>query len=253
MRTTPFRLLARLESLPWDSQHFGFPVARIKGPELAELELRESLHVARRRGVRLVYWAGSADRDIPGSLLDEFGGLLVDRKATFQKSLLSLDLERDDPISRRITQYSGSEPGFALLRLAVAAGACSRFRRDPGIPRESFRRLFELWLIRSIHGELADLVLVAGGESALADPVGLITVSLAHGQGSIGLISVDESVRGRGIGKHLIHAAHRWLAGHGADRALVVTQLDNKAACALYERCGYRQAHLEHFYHFWPQ
>ena len=101
-------------------------------------------------------------------------------------------------------------------------------------------------------GELADAVLVAGGGTHRDDPVGLITVSLAGEQGSIGLIAVDESARGRGIGSRMIHAAHRWLLGHGARNVEVVTQLDNHKACRLYEKCGYIHAELQHVYHFWP-
>ena len=48
-----------------------------------------------------------------------------------------------------------------------------------------------------------------------------------------------------------MHAAHRWMQQRGAQVAQVVTQLDNRAACRLYERAGYRISRLQHFYHFW--
>ena len=152
----------------------------------------------------------------------------------------------------RIAEHPKSEPSFDVVRLAVAAGAYSRFRLDPRVPEESFQRLYEIWIVRSVLGELADAVFVADRGTDLDDPVGLITVSLTGGQGSIGLIAVDESARGQGVGSQMIHAAHRWLLGRGARNVEVVTQLDNHKACRLYEKCGYTHAELQHVYHFWP-
>jgi len=251
MLTTPVHSPATLESLPWDSHHFGFPVARLKGLKLGELELRDGLRSAQRMKVKLVYWAADPGCGVPQRILSEFGGLFVDRKATFQKTLPALGHESDARQSWRITEHPRTEPAVELVRLAVTAGACSRFRLDPRIPRESFERLFELWIVRSVLGELADVVLVAGRDSSTSDPAGLITVRLTGGQGSVGLIAVHESARGQGIGTRLIQAAHRWLLGRGAGRVTVVTQLDNQAACRLYEKCGYEPAELQHIYHFW--
>jgi dTDP-4-amino-4,6-dideoxy-D-galactose acyltransferase len=241
-----------LEPLLWDSQHFGFRVARIKEAELGEPELRQALFVARRDKNRLVYWAADPRVEVSQSILWEFHGLLVDRKATFRKTLVAAEADSDSWISGRIAEHPRSEPGLALVRLAISAGAYSRFRRDPRVHEESFRRLYELWINRSVLGELADVVLVADRGTGLDDPVGLITLSLAGRQGSIGLIAVDESARGCGIGSKMIRAAHRWLLAHGVRNVEVVTQLDNQIACRFYEKCGYAHAALQHVYHFWP-
>jgi dTDP-4-amino-4,6-dideoxy-D-galactose acyltransferase len=252
MRTITPHSQATLQSLPWDSQHFGFPVASLDGPELGDAELLEWLHAARRGHVKLVYWAAAPGRVVSQPLLDEFGGLLVDRKITFQVDLRALGSDVRAVAACRITKHSRGEPSPAVVRLAVAAGVYSRFRLDPRIPRLSFERLYENWIVRSVHGELADMVLIAGRDSSAGDPAGLITISVNEGQGSIGLIAVDESARGRGIGRSLIHAAHRWLLRRQAQRVTVVTQLENVAACRLYESCGYQHADLRDRYHFWP-
>ncbi|MFI5460830.1 MAG: GNAT family N-acetyltransferase [Isosphaerales bacterium] len=251
MLTTPVPSPVTLESLPWDSHHFGFPVARMMGLKLGELELREGLCSARRMKVKLVYWAADPGGNVPQPILDEFGGLFVDRKATFQKTLPALGPESDALQSWRITEHPRTDPAVELVRLAVTAGSCSRFRLDPRIPRESFKRLYELWIVRSVLGELADMVFVAARGRSTSEPAGLITVRLTGGQGSIGLIAVDELARGQGIGTRLIQAAHRWLLARGVKRVTVVTQLDNQAACRFYEKCGYEQVELRHVYHFW--
>jgi dTDP-4-amino-4,6-dideoxy-D-galactose acyltransferase len=241
-----------LEPLPWDSRHFGFPVARINEPELGELELRQALVFARRTENRLVYWTADPTIEVPQSILGEFHGLLVDRKVTFRKTLSTSEPDSDSWTPCRITEHPKSEPSFGVVRLAVSAGAYSRFRLDPRVHEESFQRLYEIWIVRSVLGERADAVLVADRGTNLDDPVGLITVSSTGGQGSIGLIAVDESARGQDVGSQMIHAAHRWLLGRGARNVEVVTQLDNHKACRLYEKCSYTYAELQHVYHFWP-
>jgi dTDP-4-amino-4,6-dideoxy-D-galactose acyltransferase len=241
-----------LEPLLWDSQHFGFRVARIKEPELGEPELRQSLCAAREEKNRLVYWSADPRIEVSQSILREFHGLLVDRKATFRKTLVWAEPDSDSWVSGHIVEHPRSEPGSDLVRLAISAGAYSRFRRDPRVSEESFQRLYEIWINRSVKGELADMVLVADRGTVLDDPVGLITLSLAGRQGLIGLIAVDESARGCGIGSKLIRAAHRWLLSHGVRNVEVVTQLDNQIACRFYEKCGYTRDELQHVYHFWP-
>jgi dTDP-4-amino-4,6-dideoxy-D-galactose acyltransferase len=244
--------VAPLHFLDWDSDHFGFRVARIDGTELGDLELADLLSCARRASAKLVYWAAEPGRVVPQHLLNEFGGLLVDRKVTFRIELSTGDCESEPLPSCPITEHPQSEPGPGVARLGLAAGVCSRFGLDPRIPRGAFERLYQSWILRSVAGELADVVLIAGDLAAGELPAGLVTVSVTGLQGSIGLIAVDPRARGRKIGTSLIHAAHRWLHGRGANRVAVVTQLENQPACRLYEKCGYRRAELHDRYHFWP-
>jgi dTDP-4-amino-4,6-dideoxy-D-galactose acyltransferase len=243
---------ALLEHLPWDSRHFGFAVARVAAPALDDPALRAVLDDARRNGVRLVYWAAAAGRVVPEALLHEFGGLLADRKATFQADLSTAPRADGSPQPGgfRVTEYAEAAVSGRLLRLAVAAGEHSRFRTDPRIPRDKFEGLYESWIRQSVARQLADAVLVAEGEEP--GPAGLVTVAAAGASASIGLIAVEGGARGRGLGALLMHAAHRWMAARGAVRASVVTQLENRAACRLYERCGYVLDGVRNYYHFWP-
>ncbi len=252
MPSIPIKAQDTLEQLPWDSKHFGFQVALIKGAALGDFELQQALLRARQTNTRLVYWSTDPRREVPQSILEEFHGCLVNRKVTFRKTLNPTIPDGESAMSWRIAECPRSEPGFDLVRLAVAAGAYSRFRLDPRISRASFQRLYEAWIVRSLLGELAEVVLVADRGISADDPVGLVTVSLTGGQGSMGLIAVDGSSRGQGVGTQMIHEAHRWLRGRGARNVKVVTQLDNRRACRLYERNGYTHADLTHVYHFWP-
>jgi len=137
-----------------------------------------------------------------------------------------------------------------LEHLAVEAGIYSRFRVDPRIPKEKCADLYSRWIRNSTNRQLADAVLVARQSGKI---VGMVTVGVKNGAGDIGLIATDASVRGNKLGSALVLAAQEWARKRGLKRAQVVTQGENTAACKLYEKCGYRAARTENFYHFWIQ
>jgi ribosomal protein S18 acetylase RimI-like enzyme len=248
----------RIEPLPWDSAHFGFAVARLHGPcgdrptdRLPLDELRQAIESAKAAGIDLLYWTAEPWCQLPESILRESGGALVDRKATFE---IQINGGHEPRENKRLVlaEYPKEMPSARLIELAVCAGAHSRFRHDSRIPTEAFRALYELWIVRSAAREIADTVLVASWRERAEVPVGLITLSIAEGTGSIGLIAVEAHSRGEGVGALLVRSGHDWLAGRGATSVSVVTQLDNRPACRLYEKAGFRLVDVKLIYHFWP-
>ena len=111
-----------------------------------------------------------------------------------------------------------------------------------------FHAIYDAWLTRSIRREIADEVYVARVASR---PVGLLTIGVAGGRGTIGLLSVHESVRGRGLGRLLAEMAFAWSAARGLAETQVATQLANAPARALYEGAGYVVESREPTYHLW--
>lgn len=245
-----------LKPLPWDSAHFGFPVAQVIEPDLDDEALAGALREARRQGIWLVYWPSQRDRTASPGLLAEFGGLLADRKATFVLPDLTSATGRESdgeagPVL--VAELPRGPASTRLVELAIASGVSSRFRVDPKIPPAKFEAMYATWIDRSTRGDLADAVLVASTPEALGDEaiVGMVTVSVNQGEGRIGLIAVHESTRGRGVGSRLVRSAHRAMHALGAARASVVTQLDNGPACRLYEASGYHLDDVKNYYHFW--
>ncbi len=235
--------------LTWDSDHFGFPVAKIV-TELDDSSLNETLANARAAGIRLVYYLSSEDHPVPPAFLREFSGLLVDRRVTYGKA----GLDEADPLlasSWSIGEFPRVPPTKELLELAVAAGASSRFAVDSRISRSKSVELYESWMRQSSLGEMADCVLGAFEAGPFSPCLGMITLAFAEDEARIGLIAVQAKARGKGIGLALMHAAHRKMVEGGICRAVVFTQLANVPACRLYERCGYRVWNLQNYYHFW--
>ena len=229
------------DPLPWDSDLFGFAVARLNSSDVPK-----AIAEMRQAGIRLAYASVDfADEDAK-TKLESTGALLVDRKVRFRKVLAS-----NMASVSTIRSWIGRPCTPELEALALASGHVSRFHVDQRIPFDVFRTLYVTWIRRSVSGEIADEVFVLD-DSGL--PVGMVTLARpgpASDAGIIGLIAVAEGSRGRGYGKRLVSAAESWCLRDGATALEVVTQGQNSEACALYAACGFQVIADEAVYHLW--
>jgi dTDP-4-amino-4,6-dideoxy-D-galactose acyltransferase len=152
------------------------------------------------------------------------------------------------PPGIEIQSYSSLDADSGLIELARQAGQYSRFRIDARIQVSVFYKIYDAWLMRSIRREIADEVYVATLGSRA---VGLLTLSAAAPHGTIGLLSVDSSARGRGLGRRLAELAVEWSNARGRTEIQVATQLENEAACGLYVAAGFLLETREPTYHLW--
>ncbi|HEY7429004.1 MAG TPA: GNAT family N-acetyltransferase [Gemmataceae bacterium] len=242
-----------LVPLKWDSEHFGFPVARLETVSDARLAF-ELLRQARRRNIVLVYGQLDAAKEFPGDLLAEFAGRLVDWKVTYHSAFARpAGMDRVSvPRGVCIREYTARTTCSQLRSLAIAASEYSRFRTDPSFPLDKLISMYTTWIARSVQRQAADTVLVAQSE-ATGELLGMVTIAIQAGTGIIGLLSVAVAARGQRIGSALIAAAHTWLAERELNQCRVTTQQDNVPACRLYESCGYTCQEVVQVYHFWPQ
>lgn len=226
--------------LAWDSETFGFPVARLE----AEVPDR-LLECLRDGGIRLAYgvlpWQDASGR----ARLEREGALLVDHKIRFRKER---NLARGVP--EGVSEWSASTTLPGLEALALASGHHSRYKVDPKMPGRVFEGLYLTWIRRSVAKEIADGVLITGRTE---DPTGMITVSVKEALADIGLIAVNEQARGQGLGRRLVFAAEAFGRERGALALEVVTQGGNQGACALYSACGYRVVLEQAIYHLWVE
>lgn len=256
---------AEIVPLAWDTQQFGFPVARLQAAGLATSEIECLIGSAQAAGIEMLVVTMGAQEELAEETLYRFGGILADDKVTFERRLaddaplrLAASTDRYDEQACigpcELDEYLADERLAAeLLGLSLASGQYSRFRVDRRFPRSAFETLYRLWIERSVRRELADVVLVARAADRHSALAGMITVAVAGQVGTIGLVAVAEAARGQGIGTRLIEAAHNEMRRRGAGTARVVTQLVNRPACGLYRRAGYRLAATERIYHFWPR
>ena len=244
---------AEIVPLAWDTEHFGFPVARLRALSMPTEQIEARIVEAQRTGVEMLVVVVDAQQRLPDALLARFHGLLADDKVTFTRSLESSGCRAAASDDILIEPFGGSAATQQLIDLSIASGEYSRFRVDPRFPRRAFENLYRLWIERSVRHELAEVVLVARTPEHRDPLLGMITVDVKNAIGSIGLVAVTAESRGRGIGSRLIDAAHAEMWQRGARSASVVTQAVNEPACRSYRRAGYALTTTERIYHFWPQ
>lgn len=234
--------------LPWDTDFFGFTVAKILPSRLSNHDLENILTQLDRLCVSLVYWAcDPADRESRDAGL-ALNGFLADKKVTYKIDLKNAEEFRPLSVHRCIEEYSATYPDANLENLAIQAGVYSRFNIDPKIGKERFEKLYRLWIKESVSKTIADSVLVFKEKGKA---IGMVTLSAKNGYGSIGLMAVDRESRGNKVGQRLLRAARDWFVINNCTTATVKTQANNIAGCRLYEKGGYRLDKLECCYHFW--
>jgi dTDP-4-amino-4,6-dideoxy-D-galactose acyltransferase len=229
--------------LQWDSEFFGFKVAKITEGCISLDSFAETYLNMTNEGIKLIYWPASTDCKHQSELSEKFQGLLVDIKTTY-----SIELSNIDEIVTKTEVLKSKIPDKKIIEIAIQCGEYSRYKVDPGIPEEKFEELYKLWMIKSLNGEMADDVIVSKINDAVA---GLITVYCKNNIGSIGLVGVHSNFRGKGIGGELIKASLSYFKKMNCTKASVVTQGKNEAACRLYETYGFKVQNQANFYHFW--
>ena len=236
--------------LDWDTEFFGFKVARITVGIDDPNKLQQVLDQAQQEHVKLVYWS-AADNPINtmASEIEALGGSLVDIKTTYAMDLsfvsrTSFALSKDIDIK----PYNLSMPIEDFYALAIQSGEFSRFAVDKNIPREKYEALYIKWIDASLQKVIADEVLVIIDSGKVA---GMVTLGEKNKRGDIGLLAVDGNYRGKKFGQALVNAAQLWFIDNGYKYAQVVTQAKNEAACGLYRKCGYDVDSIEYFFHFW--
>lgn len=236
--------IPRWRPLEWDSGFFGFGVARVEGRVRDRAGVEALRHDLARHGIRVAYLAIAPDDRAAAAAI---GGEADDDKVTYARPLSIAERDVDLEALGVRSHRGGAED--ELVELGIAAGERSRFARDPRFGREWQRRMYRVWIERSLAREIAFDVLIAHGPSGLAE--GLLTLGQRGGCADIGLVAVGAEHRGRGVGSRLIRAALARAAREGFSEIQVVTQGDNEAACQLYARHGFTLATRQLVYHLW--
>ena len=233
----------KCEELDWDSNFFGFKVAKIEGVKIDESELDKSLKLFKKKKFTLVYASFREKINSSSIFLNDYEIKLVDKKVTYLK-----DVDRGSLYEQGIFNYDLKNPTQQMLKLALESGVYSRFNYDKKIGKSKFEELYKLWMINSVNGSIAKKIIVFKEESNI---LGMVTLTEKGDRADIGIIAVDNDSRGKGIGKALMKAAEKWAHHNNYSNIQVVTQGFNKPACKFYKKIGFSEEKVEFFYHFW--
>jgi dTDP-4-amino-4,6-dideoxy-D-galactose acyltransferase len=236
---------ASVAALEWDSEFFGFPVARVDwhGPDEAALDA--ALALCGDRGVRCAYLLLPADDLVGAEHAQARSFRLCDVRTELDRPLVASDaagVEGNCAIGP-VAPWQIA----ALEQLAALEFPGSRFYADPRFERERCRELYVAFLHRGLCGVAGRQVL------SEASGKGFIVFCLDRRRrvGRLELLAVAESTKGSGLGKALIGAAHKEFARAGLDSTEVVTQASNVTAQRLYQRDGYRTRNYALWFHRW--
>jgi dTDP-4-amino-4,6-dideoxy-D-galactose acyltransferase len=232
-----------IERLEWDSQFFGYPVARIVFDQQGCDNLDDLFRQLISEKIRLTYFYVPVSETKLNGDITKKGGNLVD-----QKTLYSKMTGKHNNFSDYIFEFQGTQINERLKELVLQAGLFSRFHSDKNFINKEYEKLYTEWLAKSLNKILALKTVIAKKDS---DIVGLTTVGERSGHADIGLVAVDENFRGQGIGYDLIHFADNAAFDLGYNEIKVVTQLQNKGACRLYEKCNFHIENITNIYHYW--
>jgi dTDP-4-amino-4,6-dideoxy-D-galactose acyltransferase len=239
-------LLEPCESLPWDSQFFGFSVARVRSRKLDPAIAREVDGWCRRRGVSCLYFLARADDGATTRTAEDAGYRLVDVRVTLEREMIDTDQGRFELAGLR---QARPDDASILGETARVSYRDTRFHYDPNIPLAQSDALYQRWVEVSIEG-YADAVFVTEDEQGATGYISCHLNAAEH-CGTIGLVGVVERARGRSVGRRLVEGALGWFTVQGMRNASVVTQGRNVAAQRLYQRCGFVTRSVELYYHKW--
>jgi len=230
-----------IEFLEWDTSFFGLKIGKVEMvhctvDKLSEIEKQKALNQ-----YDLLYLFIKQMEDPAFEWVYNNRVELVDTKLTFEKVIN----DQQSAQSLRIEPYTGPVTP-KLIELAVQSGQYSRFKKDPRL-NPHFIDMYRMWVEKSVAGKLADAVLVALDGDVLN---GFVTVRKKDNKGIVGLIAVDQSVRGKGIGKELLLAVDNWGRSNNCDVISINTQEENSGACNFYRKTGFEIALSQYVFHF---
>jgi len=234
------------QHLEWDTRFFGVETARVLADTLTPDHAAAIDQWCASRQTKFLYFLARPDDPHTIRLAQQGGYMLTDVRMTFEQPLSA-----DTPTKPTPCVGPFQEPDLpALRRIARTSFTDGRFYADPHIPRAKCDELYDLWITKST-GEDSSGVLVARHDDGRA--IGFVTcdVDPSTRWGSIGLLGVDESARGRGVGRALTDAALAWATRSRLPGITVITQGRNVAAQRLYQRCGFVTRSVRLYYHKW--
>lgn len=228
--------------LEWDSAFWGVTVGRVGADALTADRSADIDAWAQAHDVDCLYFLARPDDPETVGVAQEAGFRLVDVRIEFARPSV------DAGPAGRVRSY---RPGDleALRMIARTSHEITRFYADPHFPRERCSDLYDTWIVRSCEG-WADAVLVAELDGGAA---GYVTCHFdrTSNRGSIGLIAVSATARGKGLGRDLVLGALGSCRDHGSAEASVVTQGANVAAQRLFQACGFRTFSTGLWFHRW--
>ena len=236
--------LAACRFLEWDSNFFGYRIARLQHSRLNQEALDDALAWCRREHIDCLYFLAESD-PMTIALAEAARFHLVEVRVTLEADPQNASRPAEGARIRSWTPADISR----LRSIAAASHRGSRFYRDGHFPAERCGDLYSTWIEQSCGAhETQVFVAEVAGKAA-----GYISCHAPAQEGSIGLLGVADEARDRGLGRNLVLQALTWLRDRSTNSVSVVTQGHNIAAQRLYQQAGFITHSEQLWYHYWPE
>lgn len=235
--------MPNLVFLKWDSDFFGRRIFCTDGDFTTPDEIRAIDDNAHEKNASLIYHFQSQDNIGLSAMICAGGFHFIEQKAffTIKDKSLPLSFEHVKTSYFSHDKYSPED----LYPIALSAARFSRFALEPSIGLEKTKELYRRWVDNSCAGIIADRVIIVESKDGIQ---GLCTLQSKNGAAVIGILSVREDARKKGVGKSLMYAARAEAARRG-EPLLVATQSHNTAAMNFYFSCGLTLCKVQNVFH----
>lgn len=230
-----------IEIALWDTEHFGMKVGNLYiDGKITKEKLCSEMEVAKEEGYDLLYLKNVT---LPEDCLQN-NIVLADEKVEY----VQITTSNQYPSSENVISYLNRELNVKLLSLALQSGGKSRYFIDKNVPINVYLTLYQTWIADSLNGRIAtDVLVYKDGD----DILGLLTYRQTEEKVVIGLVDVDKSSIGKGLGTKLMQTfLTRFPEGTKIE---VATQKRNSDACHYYEKNGFTINSITNIYHLWPK
>jgi RimJ/RimL family protein N-acetyltransferase len=252
-------LLLAARTAQWDRDHFGFPIASLIAPYCPDHPalrdrvrglLDDGLTALRRAGVTFVSARVSGDQlDVMHALED--AGFRFYETAIWPVTAAPAIAARDVP---RVRPLVASEVPRAAQIAAKHGYQRTHFFCDAGFDREQVEQMYAKWF--QTAWDAGDTIAAIESDGALVGVFDVrleaeLTAHLGWTYGRTRFVAVDESVRGRGLGRLLFSGSMQMLRSLGAQRVDSAYSSRNHASAALHAEAGFRPVYEEATFHLW--
>jgi dTDP-4-amino-4,6-dideoxy-D-galactose acyltransferase len=231
--------------LEWDSEFFGFRVARVRGSTLDRDSAAAIDAWCAQHEVRCLYLLLGADDEESASVADANRYRPVDVRLTLRHDLNP----PPEPDPEAPIREAGPQDVPALSELAAQSHRDSRFYHDEGFPRERCDALYATWVADAVR----DPARWVGVREVAGTAVGYEVVRPPGDEGIaiMEILAVDESHRRQGIGRNLLAAGLGWGQAAGASAVETATQERNRASLQAHLALGFVCTRREAWRHKW--
>jgi hypothetical protein len=228
-----------IEPLPWDTEFFGIPIARVDLTGADAERLRAIDAAARAAGIACLYGTLDTADEAAAYLVQTYGHRLVEVPLTFDRPAMPFT-----PKPSSSTVRPGTLDDLPALEPAIETLApWSRFAADPRFGPDAARRMHHAWIERAARETEERALYVAYDDTGITGVATFVRSPVPRTD--IKGVTKPSS----GAADALMAAFFEW-AGDGPTQAGPIAAR-NMAPIRYVERCGYRVHRTRYLFHRW--